>query len=141
VPELPAFLHESRLTEHVIKVIGVLSLVIWALILMVSVESVDLKVSTSRAYTIQVTVKYIFIVLHADNQGEGGTFSCYSLLSRYANITNRDPREEPLVKLERWKTEDMHRSNLQVRKTIERSRVLQVILKVVGVLAVSSMSL
>jgi KUP system potassium uptake protein len=84
-----------------------------------------------------VTVKYVFIVLHADNEGEGGTFSCYSLLSRYANITHRDPREEPLVKLERWKTEDMHRSNLQVRNTMEKSRVLQILLKVVGVLAVS----
>ena len=102
--------------------------------------SVDFKVYTSWSNSIQVTVKYVCIVLRADNQGEGGTFSCYSLLSRYANITHRDPREEPLVKLERWNTEDMHRSNLQVRKTIEKSRVLQVILKVVGVLAVSSKS-
>ena len=30
-----------------------------------------------------VTVKYVLIILHADNEGEGGTFSCYSLLSRY----------------------------------------------------------
>lgn len=97
--------------------------------------------SEPRVYGIdgqQVTIKYVFIVLHADNEGEGGTFSCYSLLSRYANITHRDPREEPLVKLERWKTEDLHRSNLQVRNTMEKSKFLQVLLKVVGVLAVSS---
>ena len=30
-----------------------------------------------------VTIKYVFIVLRADNNGEGGTFSTYSLLSRY----------------------------------------------------------
>lgn len=30
-----------------------------------------------------VTAKYIFIILRADNEGEGGTFSCYSLLTRY----------------------------------------------------------
>jgi K+ transporter len=30
-----------------------------------------------------VTVKYVLIILHADNNGEGGTFSTYSLLSRY----------------------------------------------------------
>lgn len=30
-----------------------------------------------------VTIKYVFIILHADNDGEGGTFSTYSLLSRY----------------------------------------------------------
>lgn len=33
-----------------------------------------------------VTVKYILIILHADNDGEGGTFSTYSLLSRYVSI-------------------------------------------------------
>ena len=32
-----------------------------------------------------VTVKYIIIILHADNDGEGGTFSTYSLLSRYVS--------------------------------------------------------
>jgi KUP system potassium uptake protein len=43
---------------------GALSLIIWSLVLM-------------------VTIKYILIVLRADNDGEGGTFSTYSLLSRY----------------------------------------------------------
>ena len=35
--------------------------------------------------TLMVTVKYVLIILRADNEGEGGTFSCYSLLSRYAS--------------------------------------------------------
>ena len=43
---------------------GVLSIIIWTL-------------------TMMVTVKYVLIILHADNDGEGGTFSTYSLLSRY----------------------------------------------------------
>lgn len=30
-----------------------------------------------------VTVKYVFIVLNADNKGEGGTFALYSLISHY----------------------------------------------------------
>jgi KUP system potassium uptake protein len=30
-----------------------------------------------------VTVKYVMVILLADNDGEGGTFSTYSLLSRY----------------------------------------------------------
>lgn len=46
--------------------VGVLSLIIWAL-------------------TMMVTLKYILIILYADNEGEGGTFSCYSLLSRYVS--------------------------------------------------------
>ena len=43
---------------------GALSLIIWSL-------------------TVIVTLKYVLIVLRADNDGEGGTFSAYSLLSRY----------------------------------------------------------
>jgi KUP system potassium uptake protein len=33
-----------------------------------------------------VTVKYVCVILHADNNGEGGTFSTYSLLSRYVGL-------------------------------------------------------
>ncbi|KAK3072072.1 hypothetical protein LTR53_007503 [Teratosphaeriaceae sp. CCFEE 6253] len=98
--------------------IGVLSLIIWSLVMM-------------------VTVKYVIIILHADNQGEGGTFSCYSLLSRYANITKRDPREEPLIQLQRWTTNEMHTSTLHVRNTLEKSRFLKGLLKTIGVLAVT----
>ena len=32
-----------------------------------------------------VTVKYVLIVLRADDDGEGGTFALYSLLSRYVS--------------------------------------------------------
>jgi len=46
------------------SLVQVLSIIIWSL-------------------TIVVTIKYVFIILHADNEGEGGTFSCYSLLTRY----------------------------------------------------------
>lgn len=35
--------------------------------------------------TLIVTVKYVFIVLCADDEGEGGTFAIYSLLSRYVS--------------------------------------------------------
>lgn len=43
---------------------GALSLIIWSL-------------------TIMVTVKYILIVLMADDEGEGGTFAVFSLIARY----------------------------------------------------------
>ncbi|KAI2468761.1 potassium transporter [Annulohypoxylon bovei var. microspora] len=87
--------------------------------------------------TIMVTLKYILIILHADNQGEGGTFSCYSLLTRYANITDRDPREARLVKMERHLTQDMSATNRTLRSSIERSRFTRGLLKTIGVLAVS----
>jgi KUP system potassium uptake protein len=47
--------------------IGALSIIIWTLFMM-------------------VTVKYVCVILHADNDGEGGTFSTYSLLSRYVGL-------------------------------------------------------
>ncbi|KAI1430031.1 potassium uptake protein [Xylaria sp. FL1777] len=98
--------------------VEVLSVVIWSL-------------------TIMVTFKYVLIVLRADNQGEGGTFSCYSLLTRYANLTDRDPREAALVKMERHKTQDLNPSNHAVRRRMEGSKFLRGLLKTIGVLSVS----
>lgn len=46
---------------------GGLSLILWSLFMM-------------------VTVKYVLIILWADNEGEGGTFSTYALLSRYVSL-------------------------------------------------------
>ncbi len=37
-----------------------------------------------------VSVKYVFIVLNADDEGEGGTFALYSLLSRYVSSTGEN---------------------------------------------------
>ncbi|KAI0974294.1 potassium uptake protein [Xylaria arbuscula] len=100
------------------SLVEVLSVIIWSL-------------------TIMVTFKYILIVLRADNQGEGGTFSCYSLLTRYANLTDRDPREAALVKMERHKTQDLNPSNHAVRRRMEGSKFLRGLLKTIGVLSVS----
>jgi len=56
--------------------LGALSLVIWSI-------------------TMMVTVKYVFIILHADNAGEGGTFSTYSLLSRYVSALRDEFTKSP----------------------------------------------
>ncbi|XP_047066722.1 potassium transporter 20-like isoform X3 [Lolium rigidum] len=47
--------------------LGVLSLILYTLILI-------------------PMIKYVFIVLYADDNGDGGTFALYSLISRYAKI-------------------------------------------------------
>jgi KUP system potassium uptake protein len=67
----PLYVFSSTFASEPTKtdVVGILSLIIWSLLTM-------------------VTLKYVFIILRADNEGEGGTFSCYSLLSRYANLAN-----------------------------------------------------
>lgn len=58
-----AVFHEGEVISSV-KALGVLSAVFWTLLLL-------------------TTVKYIFIVLRADNKGEGGIFSLYALARRY----------------------------------------------------------
>jgi KUP system potassium uptake protein len=58
-----AVFHEGEVISSV-KALGVLSAVFWTLLLLTS-------------------VKYIFIVLRADNNGEGGIFSLYALVRRY----------------------------------------------------------
>ncbi|KAK0730943.1 potassium uptake protein [Lasiosphaeris hirsuta] len=98
--------------------VQVLSIIIWSL-------------------TIMVTLKYVLIVLNADNEGEGGTFSCYSLLTRYAHITNRDPREEVTVRMERHLSQDLSATNRTLRTTLEKSKFTHTLLKAIGVLAVS----
>ncbi|KAI0378085.1 potassium transporter [Hypomontagnella monticulosa] len=116
----PLYVYSSTFTDlpSYDDLLQVLSVVLWSL-------------------TIMVTLKYVTIVLHADNQGEGGTFSCYSLLTRYAHITDRDPREARLVKMERHQTDDLRPSNRTLRSTIEQSMFTRGLLKTIGVLAVS----
>ncbi|CAI7588070.1 unnamed protein product [Penicillium manginii] len=98
--------------------IGALSIIIWSLFMM-------------------VTVKYVLVILHTDNDGEGGTFSTYSLLSRYMNITHRDPREASLVQMKRYLSGDLERVGQKVRHRLESSRFARGLLKVIGVLAVT----
>jgi KUP system potassium uptake protein len=98
--------------------VGALSIIIWSLTLMVS-------------------IKYVFIVLAADDDGEGGTFALYSLLARYAHIVKQDPNTSGTVKMERHLTNDMKSTNKNVRMFIERSMVCRVALKFLGVLGVS----
>jgi KUP system potassium uptake protein len=71
----PLYVYSSTFSEAPSRsdLLGALSLIIWSL-------------------TLMVTVKYILLILRADNDGEGGTFSTYSLLSRYVSS------EHPLTK-------------------------------------------
>ncbi|MCB0766803.1 MAG: KUP/HAK/KT family potassium transporter [Flavobacteriales bacterium] len=64
----PLYVMKSILGERPISellVLGGISCVVWTL-------------------TIQTTIKYIFLTLRADNRGEGGIFSLYALVRRYA---------------------------------------------------------
>ncbi|KAI4221389.1 MAG: hypothetical protein LQ349_007851 [Xanthoria aureola] len=86
--------------------LGALSLIIWTVTLMVS-------------------IKYVLIVLRADDEGEGGTFAIYSLLARYANIARRDPREERSTKMERVDVSSLPTTSKLTRSVIEGSAIVK----------------
>ncbi|KAL8736082.1 MAG: hypothetical protein Q9181_002568 [Wetmoreana brouardii] len=116
----PLYVYSSTFTSNPSydDLLGALSLIIWTITLMVS-------------------VKYVLIVLRADDEGEGGTFAIYSLLSRYANIVRRDPREERSIKMERVQTSSLPTTSKHTRSFLEQSTVMKTTLKIVGVLGVS----
>jgi KUP system potassium uptake protein len=62
----PLYVFNAIITNRVINdnlIIGSLSCIIWTI-------------------TLQTTIKYVFLVLQADNRGEGGTFALYALVRR-----------------------------------------------------------
>ena len=60
-----SFIGVHKLPIDRLHVMGVLSLIVWALILV-------------------VTVKYVLITMRADNDGEGGSFALLALIRRKA---------------------------------------------------------
>jgi KUP system potassium uptake protein len=66
----PLYVYSSTFPDgirHPDDLLGVLSLILYTLILI-------------------PMLKYVFVVLHANYNGDGGTFALYSLISRYAKI-------------------------------------------------------
>ena len=117
----PLYVYSSTFPAAPTKenLIGVLSIIIWSL-------------------SIMVTIKYILIILYCDNDGEGGSFSTYSLLSRYMNITHRDPREATLVQMKRIKSDSLGTSGRVMRRGIEHNRFIKNLLKLIGCFAVTA---
>jgi KUP system potassium uptake protein len=60
-----SFIGRHKLPVDQFHVLGVLSMLVWALILV-------------------VTIKYVFVTMRADNRGEGGSFALLSLIARVA---------------------------------------------------------
>lgn len=116
----PLYVYSSTFSSEPSRadLLGALSLIIWSL-------------------TIIVTTKYMLIVLLADDEGEGGTFAMYTLLSRYSNIMRHDPRDTRLVRMERHATNELYRGNRSVRSWLENSKIAHALLKVLAVFGVS----
>ncbi|KAK6791340.1 hypothetical protein RDI58_010421 [Solanum bulbocastanum] len=81
-------------------------------------------------YTIALIplMKYVFIVLKANDSGEGGTFALYSLICRYANVNllpNRQPADEHISSFKlKLPTPELQRA-LNIKEVLERKSSLK----------------
>ncbi|XP_010271963.1 PREDICTED: putative potassium transporter 12 isoform X2 [Nelumbo nucifera] len=84
-------------------------------------------------YTIALLplAKYVFIVLKANDNGEGGTFALYSLICRYANISllpNRQQTDEHISSFKlKLPTPELERA-LNIKEGLERRSSLKTLL-------------
>ncbi|XP_065873776.1 potassium transporter 6-like [Euphorbia lathyris] len=110
-------IHHSETNE---EIFGVLSFVFWTL-------------------TLVPLLKYVFIVLRADDNGEGGTFALYSLLCRYARVNslpNCQLADEELFEYKKDGIELTPKSIFggRLKSTLEKYRVLQRFLLVLALI-------
>ncbi|PQM32915.1 potassium transporter 8-like [Prunus yedoensis var. nudiflora] len=110
-------IHHSETNE---EIYGVLSFVFWTL-------------------TLIPLVKYVFIVLRADDNGEGGTFALYSLLSRHARVSslpNCQLADEELSEYTKDGVVSTRNSAFgsSLKSTLEKHRVLQKVLLILALI-------
>ncbi|XP_028783352.1 potassium transporter 6-like [Neltuma alba] len=117
------FAEPIALTENNEEIYGVFSLVFWAL-------------------TLIPLIKYVFIVLKADDNGEGGTFALYSLLCRHARVSSLHNRQLADEELSGYKKgycnvtpERCFASRMKM--ALEKHKVLQKILLVLALIGTS----
>ncbi|KAL2510389.1 putative potassium transporter 12 [Forsythia ovata] len=84
-------------------------------------------------YTIALIplTKYVFVVLKANDNGEGGTFALYSLICRYANVNllpNRQQADEGISSFKlKLPTPELERA-LNIKDTLEHKSSLKILL-------------
>ncbi|XP_041011030.1 potassium transporter 6-like [Juglans microcarpa x Juglans regia] len=102
------------------EIYGVLSLVFWTL-------------------TLVPLLKYVFIVLRADDNGEGGTFALYSLLCRHARVSSLPNCQVADEELSEYKKESIGLApetgfGSRLKSTLEKHKVLQRFLLVLALI-------
>ncbi|KAK8665162.1 hypothetical protein V6N13_005336 [Hibiscus sabdariffa] len=103
------------------EIYGVLSFVFWTL-------------------TLVPLLKYVFIVLRADDNGEGGTFALYTLLCRHARVNSLPScqlADEELIEYKKDGSVGLaQKSNFgsRLKSTLEKHRVLQRFLLVLALI-------
>ncbi|XP_059648990.1 potassium transporter 6-like [Cornus florida] len=125
----PLYVYKSTFDEDIVhsetneEIYGVLSFVFWTL-------------------TLVPLLKYVFIVLKADDNGEGGTFALYSLLCRHARVSSLPSCQLADEELSAYK-KDIITGPAQttfgsrLKSTLERHRVLQRCLLILALIGTS----
>ncbi|KAI8142725.1 potassium transporter-domain-containing protein [Fennellomyces sp. T-0311] len=115
----PLYVFNSTFTKTPDRedILGALSMVIWSL-------------------TLVCTIKYSIFVLSADDNGEGGTFALYSLLSRYSNINWNNPNAASRGAFNRYPTGDIKSINGGLRRWIENSKFLRHLINLLSIIGV-----
>lgn len=93
----PLYVYSSTFPDgirHPDDLLGVLSLILYTLVLL-------------------PMLKYVFIVLYANDNGDGGTFALYSLISRYAKIRMIPNQQAEDASVSNYSIEE---SNSQMRR-------------------------
>ncbi|KAM3253212.1 potassium transporter 8 [Capsicum annuum] len=120
----PLYVYKSTFAEDIQhsesndEIFGVLSFVFWTL-------------------TLIPLLKYVFIVLRADDNGEGGTFALYSLLCRYARVStlpNGQLADEDLYEYKSDRNLSADRIGMSLKSTLEKHRFLKKILLVLALI-------
>ncbi|WVZ09064.1 hypothetical protein V8G54_022410 [Vigna mungo] len=122
----PLYVYKSTFAEDIQhsetneEIYGVLSFVFWTL-------------------TLVPLLKYVFIVLRADDNGEGGTFALYSLLCRHAQVgllPNVQLADEELTEYTKDGTVPIDKKNvgLGLKSVFEKHKVLQRVLLVLALI-------
>ncbi|KAG2312999.1 hypothetical protein Bca4012_027589 [Brassica carinata] len=115
------FAEDIHHTESNDEIFGVLSFIFWTI-------------------TLVPLFKYVFIVLRADDNGEGGTFALYSLLCRHARVNSLPScqlADEQLAEYNGSSEMMIPRSSglaARLKRALEKHRVLQKVLLVLALI-------
>ncbi|KAL2524097.1 Potassium transporter 5 [Abeliophyllum distichum] len=120
----PLYVFASTFTDgirHNDDILGVLSLIIYTLILI-------------------PMVKYVFIVLWANDNGDGGTFALYSLICRYAKVSlipNDQPEDRQLSNYRLDTPSNQLKRSQKIKEMLENSKTAKIVLFLVAILGTS----
>ncbi|KAL8534976.1 hypothetical protein ACS0TY_010849 [Phlomoides rotata] len=121
----PLYVFDSCFPDGIIKdkndILGVLSLIIYTLILV-------------------PMIKYVFIVLWANDNGDGGTFALYSLICRYANVSlipKEQPEDRQLSNYRLDTPSNQLRRAQKIKRKLETSKTAKLVLFLLTILGTS----